>query len=62
MLKEEIKKKGLSIKFLEQEMNLPKNTLYNLVNGGYKLPEKHLPIIRKVFRKHKIKFATTLQT
>ena len=61
MLKEEIKKIGISIKFLEKEMNIPRNTFYNFVNGSYKTPEKHYDIIKKVLKKHKIKIATKLQ-
>lgn len=53
-LKQHIKAKGLSIGFLEAEMELPRNTLYNHVNGSKSLPEKHLPKLKKVLRKYKV--------
>lgn len=52
-----IKARGLSIKFLEDEASLPRNTLYNYVSGSYPLPSKHIPVIKKVLKKHKINFA-----
>lgn len=55
-LKEAIKERGLSIGFLEREAGLPRNTLYNEVNGSKALPEVHKPAVKKILKKYKINF------
>lgn len=54
--KEAIKERGLSIGFLEREAGLPRNTLYNAVNGTWPLPEVHKPAVKKILKKYKINF------
>jgi len=49
-----IKAKGLTIRFLEVQMSLPRNTLQNFVNGAKPLPYKHRAAAKRVLKKYKI--------
>jgi len=49
-----IREKGYTVLFLEKQMEIPKNTLQNYVNGSKSLPDKHLPIVKKILKKYKI--------
>lgn len=49
-----IREKGYTVLFLEKQMKLPKNTLQNYVNGAKPLPNKHLPIFKKILKMYKI--------
>jgi hypothetical protein len=49
-----IREKGYTVLFLEKQMEIPKNTLQNYVNGSKALPDKHLPIVKKILKKYKI--------
>lgn len=52
-----IKDSGFTIGFLERQMNLPRNTLYNFVNGAKALPDAHKPVVKKILKKYKINLA-----
>lgn len=54
MLRDKIKAKGLLIGFIEKKSKLPRNTLYNHVNGSKSLPVKHLSALKKTLKKYKI--------
>lgn len=55
-LKQAIKSRGMTIGFLETEAKLPRNTLYNFVNGSKELPERHTNAVKKILKKYKINF------
>ena len=50
----EIRSKGYTITFLENEAKLPRNTLQNFINGAKPLLDKHKPSVKKIFKKYKI--------
>jgi hypothetical protein len=52
-----IRAKGLTISFLEAQMSLPRNTFHNFVNGAKPLPSKHIPAVKRILKKYKIKLA-----
>lgn len=49
-----IRERGLTIAFLEKEMQLPKNTLNNFINGYRPLKDEYKAIVKKIFKKYKI--------
>jgi len=53
-LKQQIKARGMNIGFIESQAGLPRNTLYNHINGAKRLPAGHLPALKKTLKKYKI--------
>ncbi len=56
-LRHKIKSRGMNIGFIEREAKLPRNTLYNHINGAKPLPVIHLSALKKTLKKYKINLA-----
>jgi hypothetical protein len=55
-LKNAIVSKGMRINYIEQQTEMPTNTLANHINQGRAIPKKHLKSLKKLLKALKIDY------